>query len=241
MLTLSSGFLSLYLALLLPVTDVTTPRPAGEPSNPAVVGPASPEKGLLLSFEPPAGDPAFLPLAGNAPPPEPVENPLLGASSLGQTAGVYSDPNREGKFALNAGLGFMLDPDDFLLGFSMDYYLKHNLTVGALFQIGVDDRPFVLAPSINFKGVLDIDTPALRALKPFIQGGLGLAYLHRERRHRDDDDVGFMVNFGFGFDYYITDEFSLGSNLLFNGLAEDTLGEDFFFSWQVVTASFHFG
>ena len=68
-----------------------------------------------------------------------------------------------------------------------------------------------------------------------------MAYLHKDNRRGDNDDVGFLFNLGFGADYYLTERLSLGSNLLFNIMPDKVLGENFFFSWRFVSVSYHFG
>ncbi len=76
---------------------------------------------------------------------------------------------------------------------------------------------------------------------PFVQVGLGLAWVEKERRGRHDhDEVGFLMNTGFGCDYMLTERFGLGTSLLFNVLPAETADERFFFSWQLVTATIRF-
>ena len=48
--------------------------------------------------------------------------------------------------------------------------------------------------------------------------------------------VVFLINFGFGLEYQLTQSLFLGSQMMFNFLPKDTLGENFFYSWQIVGA-----
>jgi len=45
--------------------------------------------------------------------------------------------------------------------------------------------------------------------------------------------AGFLVNFGFGLEYQLSERFFLGSQMMFNFLPEETLDEKFFYSWQI--------
>jgi hypothetical protein len=147
---------------------------------------------------------------------------------------------RAGRVGVRGGLGFTLDPDTFLMGFEGDYSIFKELAVGPLLQLGVSDHRLIVAPTLNAQWMFDLPFTGLERLKPFLQGGLGFAYLARDRPGPDADDVGFLLNMGFGTEFYLGDRFSLGSNMLFNVLPDRVLGEHFFFSWQIVTARYQF-
>ena len=171
------------------------------------------------------------PTADDAPAPEAakVTNPT-----------AFSKPPRIRTKSLRGAFGFTLDPETFLLAFEGNYFVDENFAVGPLLQLGVSGNRVILAPTVNFRGVFDLPVEGLERLKPFVQGGMGLAYLQKDNRRGDNDDVGFLFNFGFGADYHLTNELSLGSNILFNVMPDKVLGENFFFSWQLISASFHF-
>ena len=80
----------------------------------------------------------------------------------------------------------------------------------------------------------------MERLKPFLQAGLGLAYIDKQRPGPDRDGVGLLMDMGFGADYFVSDEVAFGTSFLFDVLPDAVAGEHFFFSWQVLTASFHF-
>jgi hypothetical protein len=165
---------------------------------------------------------------GGPPPPEP---PSSGSA-----------PPPDSPWSLRGGLGFTLDPGTCLLAFEAAYNVLEPLRVGPLLQLGVSDNRVILAPSLNVEYAFDLAPleADLAKLRPFVQGGAGFAYFHKDHRRGDNDDVGFLLNFGFGFEYYLTEGFALGSNMLFNFLPADALGDHFFFSWQFVTATFRF-
>ena len=145
-------------------------------------------------------------------------------------------------WSLRGGVGFTLDPDSFLMSVEADYAVNEHVRVGPLLQFGIEEDTTILAPSVNVQYVFDLSelSEELTSLKPFVQGGVGFAYIHKDRKPRKEDDVGFMFNFGFGFEYELTEKFALGNNVLFNILPTEVADEDFFFSWQFVTARFSF-
>jgi hypothetical protein len=170
----------------------------------------------------------------------PVPSAVPPDNRSAESVRAFSNDPRDGTTSLRGAIGFTEDPDTFLLAFEGNYYVNHHVAFGPLLQLGVADKRVLVAPTLNLRGAFDLGIPDMAALQPFVQGGLGLAYLNRDNRRGDDDDVGFLLNFGFGVDYYVRDDLSIGSDMLFNVLPDETLGENFFFSWRVVSLSFHF-
>lgn len=146
--------------------------------------------------------------------------------------------DRAEKVAAGGAIGFTLEPDTFLMTGHGEYFVSDIVAVGALLQLGVGDDRLIVAPTANVKAVFDL--PDYRHLKPFVHGGLGLGYLEKERGGDDEDDEGFLLNFGFGADYFLNESVSLGNSVLFNFLPDKVLGERFFFSWQFVSATVTF-
>jgi hypothetical protein len=151
---------------------------------------------------------------------------------------VSPGDSRVGRAMLKGGIGFTSSPSDFLLTLEADYFFTNGLAVGPLFQLGLWDDPFIFAPTLNFKGVFDL--PEVRRLKPLVEGGLGLAYMDADRRHGGADDTGFLLDFGGGLQYFVDDRIAVGSEVLFNFVPGEVLGDHFFFSWQLVTLNFLF-
>ncbi len=171
-------------------------------------------------------EPSFLPFAAGA------------AAALGPLAAEAPSTDRQGTMAAGGAVGFTLEPETFLMTGHGDYFLNDIVAVGGVLQLGFGDDRLIFAPTANVKAVFDL--PDLERLRPFAQGGLGIGYLQKDRRNDDDDDVGFLLNFGFGADYFLNERFSLGNSVLFNIMPEEVLGERFFFSWQFVSASLRF-
>ena len=153
-------------------------------------------------------------------------------------AGMSIGP-RAGRPSVKAAMGFTLEPGTFLLSLGADYFFTDRFNLGPLLQLGISDDRIILAPTLSFQWLFDLP-PDMERWKPFLQWGLGLAYLEKDNRSGRNDDTGFLVNFGFGFEYYLTGQISLGNNLLFNFMPDRVLDEHFFFSWQFVTARFTF-
>lgn len=149
-------------------------------------------------------------------------------------------------FSVRGAIGFTLDPETFLLAGEVDYFFNDSFAAGPLLQFGVSDDDLILMPSVNFLCQLDLsqmsEEPggALERLKPFAQGGIGFAFIDKDNRFGDDDDIGFMFNVGFGIDYYLAESFAVGNNLLFNIMPDDVVGENFLFTWQFVSVRYRF-
>jgi hypothetical protein len=153
----------------------------------------------------------------------------------------FEDRNRTGSLAGNGSIGFTLSPDTFLMTLGGDYFPTHHISIGPLVQMGVSDSTFLVAPSAIVKGVFDLPVEGFaRRVKPFVQGGGGFIYANVDRAKASDDDIDFLFNLGFGADIYLTTRFALGNNMLFNVVPAKVLGDRFFFSWQFVSAKYHF-
>ena len=153
----------------------------------------------------------------------------------------YQNQNRQGVMAIDAAIGFMLDPDEFLLAFGGDYFLAHNWSLGPLMQFGLGDNFILMAPSLQVKGILDLpERGFLERVKPFGQVGFGFAYANLDTPVADDDDISFMFNFGLGVDIYLTNRLALGNNMLFNILPTELFNDRFIFSWQFLSVKYHF-
>jgi hypothetical protein len=174
------------------------------------------------------------------------EQPAGGEAAAPAAKEPAASPGVPNPLSVRGAIGFTLDPDTFLMAFQGDYFLDDQLSLGPLLQLGVDDDTTILAPTLNVQYAFDLTEleedgdEILERLKPFVQGGVGLGYIHKDRRRGDDDDVGFLLNLGFGLEYYLTDQLALGNNLLFNILPDKTNGENFFLSWQFVTLRYRF-
>jgi len=185
--------------------------------------------------------------ADSAPPPPPVSAPLPPDPGVPSTppseisaSGTLTPP---APFEFRGGLGFTADPETFLTGLEFDFVATPNVSLGPLVQIGVSDKHTLVAPTLNARYrffISDADKD-LRRLKPFVNAGLGLVYMEKERRHRTDaDEVDFLLNTGFGLEYDLHESVAVGTHFLFNIVPWKVVDERFFFSWQVVTLTLRF-
>jgi hypothetical protein len=148
---------------------------------------------------------------------------------------------REGTSAITVSGGLTVSPETTLAAFELDHFVTDRVAVGPLLQVGLSSDEFVFAPSMDVKLFGEPLGGELRGLSPFVQGGIGFAYIDDNGRGTNGrEDVGLLLAFGFGADFFVTDRLSLGTSLLFDVLPSEVEGEDFFFSWQIVTFSIHF-
>jgi hypothetical protein len=136
---------------------------------------------------------------------------------------------RQGTLSLGIEIGPQFGTADstaFGLGFSGDYFLNQNFSVGPLLQMGVTDDFFQFGPSVQLKYTYDVD----ERLKTNLQGGFGFLYAELERRGADRHDTSFLIPFGPGVEYRLGNGFSVGGTLLFNITNLDFRGENFFVS-----------
>ncbi len=150
-------------------------------------------------------------------------------------------PEESGRWSFRTSIGFTASPGGFLMTAAFPYAATRHISIVPLLQLSVADDLVILAPTANFQYAFDIPTSNehLRKLRPFLQAGLGFAFIHKNRR-RNDDEVGFLMNPGFGVEYAVSENVAVGSNMLFNILPVSTSGENFFFSCQVASVRFLF-
>jgi opacity protein-like surface antigen len=154
-----------------------------------------------------------------------------------------------GRWSVQTGLGFMADPDAFLMGFEGDYRLPHGFSVGAELQLGIDDDFTVVSPTARARYSFDLrrvsSNEAVHRLRPFLQTGVGFTYIKIDVPNVpgvniDDDDIGFLWNAGFGAEYLLNRSWSVGSKMLFNVLPDEVFGESFYYSWEVASLRYRF-
>lgn len=147
----------------------------------------------------------------------------------------------EGDWTAGGGVGFTADPVAFLMVFEGGYELVEELSVGPHIQLALDDDGLLLAPTLHVEKSFtlpeDLVGPRFDQLRPNVQGGLGLVYIDPDTV---DGEVGFLLNFGFGADYWVTQNVGVSSNMLFNIIPDDVFTENFFWSWEVLGVRFRF-
>ncbi|MGB0679031.1 MAG: outer membrane beta-barrel protein [Polyangiales bacterium] len=144
---------------------------------------------------------------------------------------------RAGRFQLGAGLGFTASPTTFALGFEGTYYFIDNFSITPRLAVGFDDGGTLLMLLADGRYHFDLNDYKLRALKPFIGLGLGATFAFPEGPA--DSDVAFTFGIPLGLDYYITDGFSLGTEMQFL-IPIDLFDDNFIYHWQVLTARYLF-
>jgi hypothetical protein len=139
------------------------------------------------------------------------------------------------------GLGFTSSPSSFLLSGGVDFHLDDLWYWGPQLELGLEDDTTLLAPQVNIKRFFELpDIGGDLDLDPFAQAGIGLAYLEKDQRQGDDDDVGVLLNVGGGARLRLSDSFGIGSSLLFNYVPGEVVDEQFYFSWDVIQGVFYF-
>ena len=126
--------------------------------------------------------------------------------------------DRRGRFALGGALGFMTDTPDstaFAVGLSGDYYLTNEFSIGPLLQMGFTGDLFMIAPSAQAKYTFDLG--GIPSLKPYAQAGIGFIYADLKRGGGEkENDTSFIIPFGLGAEYKLTNAISLDGTVLLN-------------------------
>ena len=150
-------------------------------------------------------------------------------------------------WSVSGGIGFTLDPGTFLMTLGAEYAPDGTagFSAGPLVQFGVSGNNTIIAPTVNGRYAFDLSDSKddiARRLSPFLQGGLGFAYIDKDRSapKKDKDEVGFLLNMGVGLEFELSDSVSIGNSILFNVLPVRTARQNFFFSWQFATMRYRF-
>lgn len=143
---------------------------------------------------------------------------------------------RTGRFFAGAAMGFQTNTADstaFALGFSGDYYLTRDFSIGPLLQLGFTNDLSQVGLTAQAKYTVDFaENPDL---KPYVQAGMGIIHADLDRRGRSDTDTSFLMPFGVGAEYKLTSSVFLDTSFLFNftNLDVHDKNENFFFTWLV--------
>ena len=156
----------------------------------------------------------------------------------------------EGRISVASGIGFVSgiaapgDDSAFLLDFEVDYRVAGGSSVGGLLQLGLENDFTIVSPVGYGRYTFDLGAMGaseMARIRPFVQAGLGFTYIDLDLPFPgDDDDLGFMLNFGFGVDVVLTDQLALGSKMLFNIMPDDVFNENFYYSWEIIGVRFRF-
>lgn len=152
--------------------------------------------------------------------------------------------SRKGETAVPVGAGFTIDPDTALLNIAWDVQLNTLMTMGTSFQFGGSADRFLFAPTFQMKTFLNAASETQQASRwqPYLQGGLGWAWLdsNRSQDGSDFDSNSFLVNGGGGVRYRLSQGYSIGSGALINFVPGKLDDDRWYFSWEVLQLIFHF-
>jgi hypothetical protein len=139
-------------------------------------------------------------------------------------------------------MGFTIDPNDFLLSFELPYRFDQYVSVGPLFQIGLGDDRYLVAPSINLTITIpDLPGQNLDRFRPNFFTGVGFAVIKKAHTPSyDDREAAFLINAGFGVDYVVSQRVSVGSRMILNFLPGRALSNKFFYTWEVASIKLAF-
>ena len=125
----------------------------------------------------------------------------------------------------------------FQLGLEMPVYLSEDLSIGPWLQVGFASETVNLLFTANTRYTFDLlENTALRQVKPYLQGGFGLA-------HTDVNGAGstdFVMNMGLGIEVPISERTAIASDLMFSPILTRSSGSNFTFSWQFLTLRYRF-
>jgi hypothetical protein len=137
-------------------------------------------------------------------------------------------------WSARAGLGFTIDPDTVLLNFEVPYSFDRWVSAGPMLQLGLSKDETIVAPTANaILTIPDLPGEGFDRIHPYALIGMGFAVLEDKDRNKNKVAAGFLINFGFGLEYQVSESLYVGSQMMFNFLPKETLDERFFYSWQV--------
>lgn len=149
--------------------------------------------------------------------------------------------------ALETGIGLTTGPTTFLLTAGLPIGIARDVAVGPMMQLGVgDDDQLIFSPTLDVRYAPPLsrfvrnEDSIWSRIRPLGHAGAGLAYLRRNHSFRNDEDLGFLVNFGLGLEFYATDQLFFGTRMTLNVMPGEVLGETFFLSWQLAQLKFRF-
>ncbi len=150
-------------------------------------------------------------------------------------AGNFDD--RQGSFAAQYGIG--LDIFDGEAGFSMafagEYFFHQNVSIVPRLSLDLHGDGTIFTITGDARYTFDVREPRFQ---PFVEMGAGVA-IGDVDAPGVDSEAAFQFEFGGGANYYFTDQFGVGSEMLFT-FPIDLFDENFVWQWQVVTARYIF-
>jgi hypothetical protein len=175
----------------------------------------------------------------------PMNKPLVLALVLVLIPLVAEARGEAGPVSLETGIGFTSDPATFLLATELPIQVARDVELGPLLQLGFGDHELIVAPSLDVRYSFLLSryvterSSVWSRLRPIAHGGVGFAYMQRDRVG-SNDDLGFLFNLGAGIQYEWTDRLAFGTDMRFNVMPDEVLNDRFFFSWQLAQLRYRF-
>ncbi len=161
--------------------------------------------------------------------------------ALSSPATTQAQPyhHRARKFQVGLGGGFIADPGGGSFGFDFSYYFINLIAISPRFSAAFANNKnfFNLMVDARFTFELTDVPSALRPLKPFVGGGIGLVIADFEGV---DVKAAFSPEVIFGAEYFVNNEISLGTQMNFFWLVDDVFDESFVFQWHLLTVRYLF-
>jgi len=166
---------------------------------------------------------------------------LLAHTALAQSRqDNRKDDDDRARFSMAASLGFLADdPGGVSLGFEAPIEFNRHFSLGPWATVALADDFVLVSGTANARYHFDVfEGKRLSRLRPFLQGGLGVAYYDDDRVN--DDETGFLVNMGLGADYETSEHVSIGSQMMFNAVPTFEPDRAFYFTWQFLQVRYRF-
>jgi opacity protein-like surface antigen len=144
------------------------------------------------------------------------------------------------RFSIGANIGAAASPNagTFDLGFEAPIDFTRHFSLGPWLQVGMADDVTALLVSANARYSFDVFEGAkLRKLRPYMQGGLGIAYA---KPKNVDGETEFLINMGFGAEYEVSDSVFVGSDVMLNTIPTTSTQNAFVLSWQFARIRYRF-
>lgn len=145
-------------------------------------------------------------------------------------------------WSFQGGIGFTADPDSFLMNFEAPYAFNRWFSFGPALQVGINDDTTIVAPTGNLRITIpDLPGRDFDRVHPYAIAGMGFAVIDDERNGNDGSAAtGFLIDFGAGVEYQVSEKVFLGTQMIFNVLPDEVKGEHFYFAWQLGGIRFAF-
>ncbi len=161
------------------------------------------------------------------------------ALSAGSAQAENDDSGVGFSFASGIGIRDSEAGGGLAIGIDTRIHFNENFSLGPWLNISFADEIVALDFAANGRWEFDFlqDTSLLRDVRPFVQGGLGLAHSKRKGAKGDTE---FLINMGFGAEVPVTDHVYVGSEVMFNTVPTVGAANSVHYTVQVATVRYKF-